>query len=150
MIVHPDHFWIENVAVAPERQGRGYGRLLLAHAERRAAEAGRVEIRLQTNAAFAANLALYAKVGYAIERTEPFRGGTSVPMSKQLDAHRWPERAKALNLKGGSLLYETPPARRSRAPRVFGDDRRRGWAVGASPTFTIPDQGAPVVTSSSS
>jgi ribosomal protein S18 acetylase RimI-like enzyme len=33
-----DHLWIENVAVAPEGQGRGYGRLLLAHAERRAAE----------------------------------------------------------------------------------------------------------------
>lgn len=85
-IVHPDHLWIENVAVARERQGRGYGRLLLAHAERRAAEAGRVEVRLQTNAAFAANLALYARLGFAIERTEPFRGGTSVHMSKRLDA----------------------------------------------------------------
>ena len=39
-IVRPDHLWIENVAVAPDRQGRGYGRMLLAHAERRAAEAG--------------------------------------------------------------------------------------------------------------
>jgi GNAT superfamily N-acetyltransferase len=39
-IMCPDHLWIENVAVAPERQGRGYGRLLLAHAERRAAEMG--------------------------------------------------------------------------------------------------------------
>ena len=38
-ILHRDHLWIENVAVAPERQGRGYGRLLLAHAERRATEA---------------------------------------------------------------------------------------------------------------
>ena len=85
-IVHPDHLWIENVAVAPERQGRGYGRLLFAHAERRAAEAGRAKIRLQTNAAFAANLALYAKVGYAIDRTEPFRGGMAVHMSKRIDA----------------------------------------------------------------
>ena len=45
-IVRPDHLWIENVAVAPDRQGRGYGRLLLAHAETRAAEAGRGEVRL--------------------------------------------------------------------------------------------------------
>ena len=45
-IMCPDHLWIENVAVAPERQGRGYGRLLLAHAERRAAGAGRIEVRL--------------------------------------------------------------------------------------------------------
>ena len=66
-IVRPDHLWIENVAVAPDCQGRGYGRLLLAHAETHAVKAERGEIRLLTNAAFAANLALYAKLGYAIE-----------------------------------------------------------------------------------
>ena len=85
-IVQPDHLWIENVAVAPERRGRGYGRLLLAHAEKRAADAGRAEIRLQTNAAFAANLALYARLGYAVDRTEPFRGGTAVYFSKRIGA----------------------------------------------------------------
>jgi GNAT superfamily N-acetyltransferase len=89
IIMRPDHLWIENVAVAPERQGRGYGRLLLAHAERRAAEANRVEVRLQTNEAFAANLVLYAKVGYAIDRIEPFRGGMVVYMSKRIDGARW-------------------------------------------------------------
>jgi GNAT superfamily N-acetyltransferase len=85
-IARPDHLWIENVAVAPDRQGRGYGRLLLAHAEKRAAEAGRDEIQLQTNAAFVANLALYAKLGYAVDRTEPFRGGTAVYLSKRIGA----------------------------------------------------------------
>ena len=85
-IVRPDHLWIENVAVAPDCQGRGYGRLLLAHAETHAVKAERGEIRLLTNAAFAANLALYAKLGYAIDRTEPFRGGTAVHMSKRLEA----------------------------------------------------------------
>jgi GNAT superfamily N-acetyltransferase len=84
-ILKPDHLWIENVAVAPEWQGRGYGRLLLKHTEVRAVEAKRFEIRLQTNQAFAANLELYAKFGYAIDRTEPFRGGALVYMSKQLD-----------------------------------------------------------------
>jgi GNAT superfamily N-acetyltransferase len=84
-ILRPDHLWIENVAVAPERQGRGYGRLLLAHAEKRAAEAERFEIRLLTNQAFAANLALYAKLAYTIERTEPFRGGTTVHLSKRIE-----------------------------------------------------------------
>jgi GNAT superfamily N-acetyltransferase len=84
--LRPDHLWIENVAVAPDRQGRGYGRLLLAHAEARTAEAGRGEIRLQTNAAFAANLALYARLGYAIDRTEPFRGGTVVYMRKRIES----------------------------------------------------------------
>jgi GNAT superfamily N-acetyltransferase len=86
MIVRPDHLWVENVAVAPDRQGRGYGRLLIAHAEARAAQLGRGEIRLMTNAGFAANLAFYAKLGYAIDRTEPFRGGTAVHMSKRIEA----------------------------------------------------------------
>jgi GNAT superfamily N-acetyltransferase len=84
--MRPDHLWIENLAVAPERQGRGYGHLLLAHAEKRAVEIGRGEIRLMTNGAFAANLAFYAKLGYAIERAEPFRGGTAVHMSKRIHA----------------------------------------------------------------
>jgi GNAT superfamily N-acetyltransferase len=84
-ILRPDHLWIENVAVAPERQGRGHGRLLLAHAGKRALEAERFEIRLQTNQAFAANLALYAKLACAINRTEAFRGGMIVHMSKRID-----------------------------------------------------------------
>jgi GNAT superfamily N-acetyltransferase len=84
-ILRPDHLWIENVAVAPEWQGRAFGRLLLDHAERRAIQSGRAEIRLLTNQAFAANLELYAKRGYAIDRTEPFRGGTTVHMSKRIE-----------------------------------------------------------------
>ena len=82
-IPRSDHLWIENVAVAPDRQGRGYGRLLLAQAEKRAAESGRGEIRLMTNAAFAANLALYARL---VVGSEPFRGGTAVTMMKRVDA----------------------------------------------------------------
>jgi GNAT superfamily N-acetyltransferase len=85
-IARPDHLWIENVAVAPDRQGKGYGRLLLAQAEKRAAESGRGEIRLMTNAAFAANLALYTRLGYAVVGSEPFRGGTAVTMMKRVDA----------------------------------------------------------------
>ena len=83
-ILYADHLWIESVAVAPERQGRGYGRLLLAHAERRAVQSGRTEVRLLTNQAFAANLELYARSGYAIDRTEPFRGGVTVYMRKRI------------------------------------------------------------------
>ena len=58
---------------------------MLAHAEKRALEAERFEIRLQTNQAFAANLALYAKLAYAIDYAEPFRGGTLVHMSKRIE-----------------------------------------------------------------
>lgn len=83
-LLHPDHLWIENVAVDPAEQGSGLGRRLLAHAEVTAAAAGRAELRLLTNAAFAANVALYERVGYRIDRQEPFQGGTTVYMSKRV------------------------------------------------------------------
>jgi GNAT superfamily N-acetyltransferase len=85
-MLRPDHLWIENVAVAPEQQGRGYGRLLLDHVERRALLSQRSQIRLLTNQAFAANLELYAKRGYSVDRTESFRGGFAVHMSKRIEA----------------------------------------------------------------
>jgi GNAT superfamily N-acetyltransferase len=80
----PDHLWIENICVHPDRQHQGLGRKLLKWAERRAEVAGTGEIRLVTNGAFEANVALYQRVGYRIDRTEPFRGGTAVYMSKSL------------------------------------------------------------------
>lgn len=83
-MAHDDHIWIENIAVAPDAQGRGIGRLLLDSAERQAIEAGRPELRLLTNGAFEANVLLYRKHGYAIDREEPFMNGTTVYMSKKL------------------------------------------------------------------
>ncbi|TRC77303.1 GNAT family N-acetyltransferase [Mesorhizobium sp. WSM4307] len=79
-----DHLWIENVCVAPPAQGRGIGRLLLERAEWKALEAGRQELRLLTNGAFEANVLLYKKHGYTIDREEPFMGGMTVYMSKKL------------------------------------------------------------------
>ena len=79
-----DHLWIENVCVAPLAQGRGIGRLLLEQAERRAIEADRSELRLLTNGAFEANVSLYKRHGYVIDREEPFMGGMTVYMSKRL------------------------------------------------------------------
>ncbi|CDX39251.1 GNAT family N-acetyltransferase [Mesorhizobium sp. WSM4935] len=83
-IPHDDHVWIENVAVAPEAQGRGIGKKLLDSAERRAVETGCRELRLLTNGAFDANVRLYRRHGYAIDREEPFMNGTTVYMSKRL------------------------------------------------------------------
>ena len=79
-----DHLWIENIAVHPDRQHQGFGRQLLDWAEERAGIAGTGEIRLLTNAAFDTNIRLYERAGYRIDRTEPFRGGITVYMSKQL------------------------------------------------------------------
>ncbi|PRD53429.1 GNAT family N-acetyltransferase [Phyllobacterium myrsinacearum] len=75
---------IENVAVAPAFQGRGYGRLLLTHAEALAGSLGLREIRLYTNKMFAENIALYLKLGYTIDREEPFLGGIAVHMRKPI------------------------------------------------------------------
>ncbi|TIO74450.1 MAG: GNAT family N-acetyltransferase [Mesorhizobium sp.] len=83
-MAHEDHIWIENIAVVPEAQGRGIGRLLLDSAERQAIEAGRWELRLLTNGAFEANVLLYRKHGYVVDREEPFMNGTTVYMSKRL------------------------------------------------------------------
>jgi len=85
MIVHPDHLLIESLAVAPAHQGRGYGHRLLAHAEAFAADQGLVVARLYTNRLFAANIELYRRAGYAIDREEPFWGGIKVHMSKRIE-----------------------------------------------------------------
>jgi ribosomal protein S18 acetylase RimI-like enzyme len=79
-----DCLLIENVAVHPDFQGRGYGRRLLAHAETLAAQASIDRMRLYTNSRFEANIALYLSFGYAVDREEPFNGGAITHMSKEL------------------------------------------------------------------
>jgi ribosomal protein S18 acetylase RimI-like enzyme len=83
LLLH-EHLWIENVAVSPDAQGRGYGRHLLAHAEQLAVASARPEIRMLTNAAFTANVQLYQRVGYVIARSEPFMGGTTLHLRKAM------------------------------------------------------------------
>ena len=63
-----DHLFVDNIAVAPGHQGRGFGRELVAFAEERARKAGLPEIRLYTNEKMHENLAFYAKLGF--EETE--------------------------------------------------------------------------------
>jgi ribosomal protein S18 acetylase RimI-like enzyme len=78
----PDHLLIVNVAVAPAFQGRGLGRRLMAHAEKIAVEAGFAEVRLYTNSLMAENIALYRRLGYRIDREQPFGTSIQVFMSK--------------------------------------------------------------------
>lgn len=79
-----DHLWIENIAVRPEEQGHGLGHRLLDHAETLARDAGRGEVRLLTNAAFAANVAMYERSGFAITTRAAFGNGVTVFMAKEL------------------------------------------------------------------
>ncbi len=55
---------LDNVAVAPFAQGKGYGRALVAFAEEEAHRRGHGEVRLYTNVLMAENLALYGRLGF--------------------------------------------------------------------------------------
>lgn len=66
LVLHarPDHLLLANVAVSPDVQNLGIGRLLLGLADRRARELGLTEVRLYTNVAMAENLTYYPRYGY--------------------------------------------------------------------------------------
>ena len=81
----PGHLFIENVAVSPAYQRHGLGRQLLAHAEQQARDANLPTLCLLTNQLFENNIRLYESIGYHIDKTEPFKGGITVHMSKPLD-----------------------------------------------------------------
>jgi ribosomal protein S18 acetylase RimI-like enzyme len=81
-----DHLLIENVAVSPSFQGKGYGRMLMAHAEKLAASSNFEEVKLYTNKLFVENVQLYIRLGYRVDREEEVKGGTVVHMSKPVRA----------------------------------------------------------------
>ena len=83
-IPQADHLLVENLAVLPSFQRRGFGRRLMDHAEKLAASSGFNEIRLYTNKAFAGNVRLYSELGYRVVREEEFKGGVAVHMSKTI------------------------------------------------------------------
>ncbi len=59
-----DHMFLENVAVQPDRQGKGFGRRLIRHVEEAAHRAGLTAVRLYTNVHMRENLGLYLTLGY--------------------------------------------------------------------------------------
>jgi GNAT superfamily N-acetyltransferase len=75
---------VENVAVRPERQGRGLGRRLLAFAEFRARTLGLAALRLYTNEKMTANIALYESLGYRETSREDVDGRQVVHLRKDL------------------------------------------------------------------
>jgi ribosomal protein S18 acetylase RimI-like enzyme len=83
-IREPDHLLIENLAVAPEHQRRGYGLRMLRHAESLARELGFAELRLYTNKLFVENVAFYRKHGYRFDGETAFKGGFIVHMTRRL------------------------------------------------------------------
>jgi len=55
---------LENVAVAPDKQGHGYGRALVAFVENRARETGFAGIDLYTNEKMTENQMMYPRLGF--------------------------------------------------------------------------------------
>jgi ribosomal protein S18 acetylase RimI-like enzyme len=84
LAVEPDHLWLDNVAVEPALKGQGLGRALLAFAEAEARRLGLPEIRLLTHQAMLANIALYARCGYAETERRVEDGFARVYMTKRL------------------------------------------------------------------
>ena len=80
---------LDNVAVSPEAQGKGYGRWLIAFAEEEARRQGFETIRLYTNTAMTENIPLYEQLGYIETRRGEEDGFSRIYMEKLLgdDAH---------------------------------------------------------------
>jgi GNAT superfamily N-acetyltransferase len=79
-----DGLLVENVAVRPDRQGRGLGRRLLAFAEFRARSLRLPSLRLYTNEKMISNIQLYGSLGYRETSREAIDGRHVVHMRKEL------------------------------------------------------------------
>jgi GNAT superfamily N-acetyltransferase len=79
-----DALLLDNLAVAPDAQGLGYGRMLMDFAERQALDAGFAAIRLYTNEAMTENITLYTRRGYVETHRAEEHGLRRVYMTKQL------------------------------------------------------------------
>ena len=64
-----DEYFISNVAVLPERQGRGIGTKLLSRAEDKAREQGFRKLSLTVDTKNERARALYARIGFAVTHT---------------------------------------------------------------------------------
>jgi GNAT superfamily N-acetyltransferase len=82
----PDCFLLDNIAVRPDRQGQGFGRLLLDFAEAEAARCGWNIITLYTNALMTENITIYAARGYVEQKRRTEKGFDRIYMEKRLPA----------------------------------------------------------------
>ncbi|QPC43300.1 GNAT family N-acetyltransferase [Kaustia mangrovi] len=79
-----DHLFLENVAVAPGWQGRGFGRRLVGFVEEEARRRDLSAIALYTNEVMVENLALYAHLGFEVTHRAVEDGYRRIYMRKDL------------------------------------------------------------------
>jgi ribosomal protein S18 acetylase RimI-like enzyme len=80
----PDHLFIENVAVHPDQQGRGFGRRLMAFAEAAARDRGLPALELYTNVKMTENFPFYSSLGFVETERRHEDGFDRVYMRKKL------------------------------------------------------------------
>ena len=85
LLAESDQVMIENVALLPSAQGKGYGRLLMDFAEQFARERGYAELRLYTNVKMVENIEIYKHLGYVETGRAGQDGYARVFMSKLLE-----------------------------------------------------------------
>jgi ribosomal protein S18 acetylase RimI-like enzyme len=92
LVLVPEHhaMLLDNIAVPPEEQGRGYGRALIAFAEKATRERGLHTIRLYTNEAMTENVAFYERLGFVETHRGEERGFKRVYMTKVLGSPQRP------------------------------------------------------------
>ena len=64
LVVAPDHLLLDNIAVDPDAQGTGQGRILMEFADAEARRRGYTELRLYTHQTMVENIALYTRLGW--------------------------------------------------------------------------------------
>jgi GNAT superfamily N-acetyltransferase len=80
----PAYFLLDNIAVLPDRQGFGFGRLLMDFAEAEAARRGWDTVTLYTNALMVENISIYTARGYVERERRRENGFDRVYMAKRL------------------------------------------------------------------
>jgi GNAT superfamily N-acetyltransferase len=82
----PESLFLENVAVLPSEQGKGYGRMLIAFAEQEAVRRGFPELQLCTNARMVENIAIYEYLGFTEFERIRGKGFERICLAKQVPA----------------------------------------------------------------
>jgi GNAT superfamily N-acetyltransferase len=80
----PHGLLLDNIAVLPRWQGRGFGRALIGFAEAETRRRGFGEIHLYTHALMSENIALYRHIGFVETHRVSEKGYNRVYMTKRL------------------------------------------------------------------